>query len=412
MKEKSHDFDLIIVGAGPAGFACAYQLRNQHLNIAIIDQANFPRDKICGDALSAVVVNQLYRMNQKLGEEFNSFHEKIDSHGVRFVAPNHSFLDINYQNPNHGNAAGYISKRIDFDYFLFQQIEMQHNIQIFMGEKALEIKRNEDGIDLKTDKRDFSAKMIVGADGAQSIVNKKLGSIKIEKQHYCAGIRQYFEGVTGFNAQKAIELHFYKELLPGYFWIFPLPNGQANVGLGMLSSEVSKRKLNLKEELNLLIESIPSLKERFQHATAIEKPQGFGLPIGSKKRPISGDRFLLLGDAASLIDPFTGEGIGNALRSGRIASEYIIKAFENQIFTSHSLKQYDKMVYHKMWNELRISRKLQMLLRYPKLFNFVVKKANHNASVRTLLTSMLDNVDLKKELVKPGFYLKLFFGGK
>lgn len=410
MTAKTYDFDLIIVGAGPAGFACAYQLRNQALKIAIIDQATFPRDKICGDALSADVVNQLYRMDQSLGENFEYFAQKIDSHGVRFVAPNHSVLDINYQNPNHGKAAGYISKRLNFDHFLFQQIEIQSNVEIFQGEKVLDIKNTADRIELKTDQRQFTAQMIIGADGAHSIVNRKLGSIKLEKDHYCAGIRQYYEGVTGFHADQHIELHFYKELLPGYFWIFPLPNGQANVGLGMLSSEVSKKKLDLKKELGKLIESKTDLKERFKNATAQEKPQGFGLPIGSKKRPLSGDRFLLIGDAASLIDPFTGEGIGNALRSGRIASDYIIKSFENQDFTTDFLKQYDHMVYHKMWNELRISRKVQKLLRYPKLFNFVVNKANNNSSVRTLLTSMLDNVDLKKELVKPGFYVKLLLG--
>ena len=410
MVTKTFDFDLIIVGAGPAGFACAYQLRNQDLKIAIIDQATFPRDKICGDALSADVVNQLYRMDQSLGEKFESFAQKIDSHGVRFVAPNHSFLDINYRNPKHGNAAGYISKRMDFDHFLFQQIENQPNIEVFQSEKVLDIIRNSDGIDLKTDQRQITAKMIVGADGAHSIVNRKLGNIKVEKDHYCAGIRQYYVGVNGFHADQHIELHFYKELLPGYFWIFPLPNGQANVGLGMLSSEVSKKKIDLKKALSDLIQLKPDLKERFKNARSLEKPQGFGLPIGSKKRPISGNRFLLLGDAASLIDPFTGEGIGNALRSGRIAAEHIIDAYQNQNFNANSLKKYDHMVYHKMWNELRISRQLQKLLRYPKLFNFVVHKANKNSSVRTLLTSMLDNVDLKKELVKPGFYMRLLFG--
>ncbi|WP_340153132.1 geranylgeranyl reductase family protein [uncultured Marivirga sp.] len=405
-----NQFDLIIVGAGPAGFACAYQLRSQDLKIAIIDQASFPRDKICGDALSADVVNQLYRMDPLLGEKFEGFAKKIDSNGVRFVAPNHSFLDINYQNPNHGKAAGYISKRIDFDYFLFKEIQNQANVEVFLEEKVIDIETESRLVNLQTNKRAFSAQMIVGADGAHSIVNKKLGNIKIERDHYCAGIRQYYEGVSGFNRDQAIELHFYKELLPGYFWIFPLPNGQANVGLGMLSSEVSKRKLNLKTELDELIKSKPDLKQRFHNATALEKPQGFGLPIGSKKRPISGDRFLLLGDAASLIDPFTGEGIGNALRSGRIAADHIVKAFEDQIFNATFHKQYDQMIYSKMWNELRISRQLQKLLKYPKLFNFVVKKANHNSSVRTLLTSMLDNVDLKKELVKPRFYLKLLFG--
>jgi geranylgeranyl reductase family protein len=407
MAAQRHDFDLIIVGAGPAGFACAYQLRNQNLSIAIIDQATFPRDKICGDALSADVVNQLYRMEQSLGNKFEGYAQKTDSHGVRFVAPNQSSLNIDFQNPEHRNAAGYISKRIDFDNFLFQQIQDYSNITIFQSEKVINILVHEDKVELKTEQNKFSAQMIVGADGAHSIVNKKLGSIKVEKDHYCAGIRQYYEGVSGFHKDQHIELHFYKELLPGYFWIFPLPNGQANVGLGMLSSEVSKRKVDLKKALHELIQSKPELKSRFKHASTLEKPQGFGLPIGSKKRPISGNRFLLIGDAASLIDPFTGEGIGNALRSGRIAADHLIKAFDNQRFEASFNKQYDKVIYHKMWQELRVSRSLQKLLKYPRLFNFVIKKANKNSSIRTLLTAMLSDIDLKKELIKPSFYFRL-----
>jgi flavin-dependent dehydrogenase len=113
------------------------------------------------------------------------------------------------------------------------------------------------------------------------------------------------------------------------------------VGLGMLSSEVSKRKVDLKKALHDIIESKPELQVRFKDATPLEKSQGFGLPIGSKKRALSGDRFLLLGDAASLIDPFTGEGIGNALRSGRIAAGHIVKSFDNLNFSASFHKGYD-----------------------------------------------------------------------
>jgi flavin-dependent dehydrogenase len=124
---------------------------------------------------------------------------------------------------------------------------------------------------------------------------------------------------------------------------------------------------------------------------------------------LSGDRFLLLGDAANLIDPFTGEGIGNAIRSGRVAAEHLLKAFERNRFDAEFNKTYDREIYRKMWKELRISRSMQLLLYYPRIFNFVIKKASKNESIRTLLTSMLDNIDLKKELLKPTFYIKLIF---
>ncbi len=402
-------YDIIIVGAGPAGCTCAYQLRNEDLTIALIDKSTFPRDKICGDALSADVVNQFYRIDETLAKEFEDFAEKIDSHGVRFFAPNGKKLDIDFTNRNHGKAAGYISKRIDFDHFWFRQVKDLPNVTTYTGEKAEDISIIDNGVQVKTENHLLEAPMIVGADGAHSIVNKKLGKIRVEKDHYSAGLRQYYTGVENFHSKNHIELHFYDGVLPGYFWVFPLPNGQANVGLGILSSEVSKKKVNIKKKLNEIITTHPNVKERFKNATPLEEIQGYGLPIGSKKRPISGDHFILLGDAASLIDPFTGEGIGNALRSGRIAAEHLIKVFRHKQFDNSFNKQYDKIIYKKMWNELRVSRSMQKLLKYPKLFNYIVKKANKNPSVRTLLTSMLDNVDLKKELLKPSFYFKLLF---
>ena len=409
---KFLEFDVIIIGAGPAGCACTYMLRNEQLSIAVVDKSTFPRDKICGDALSADVINQFYRMDTDLAIRFEQFQHKLASNGVRFVAPNLDSLDIDFTNPNHGQAAGYISKRKDFDNFWFEQIKDQVNVTLFLGESVEELIVNENGSHVQLPNIMLKSKIIIGADGAHSIVNKKLGSIKVEKEHYCAGIRQYFEGVKDFTTGNHIELHFYKDVLPGYFWVFPLPNGQANVGIGMLSSEVSKRKIDLKKTLAELIESNPILKDKFKNASPIETPKGFGLPIGSKKRPVSGNRFLLLGDAASLIDPFTGEGIGNAVRSGRLAADHISQAFLKGRFDKEFNKRYDKIIYHKMWNELRISRSMQRLLRYPTLFNYVVNKANKNSSVRILLTSMLDNIELKKELIKPSFYLKLLFNNK
>ena len=92
-----------------------------------------------------------------------------------------------------------------------------------------------------------------------------------------------------------------------------MADGTCNVGLGMRSDRVSKGKVNLKKELDRIIQEHPQFKDRFQQAEALEMPKGWGLPMGSKQQTIAGDGFLLLGDAAALIDPFTGEGIGNGM---------------------------------------------------------------------------------------------------
>ncbi len=405
-----NSYDVVIVGAGPAGCAAAYQLAGKGIKIAVIDKATFPRDKICGDALSADVINQFYRMDPGLAMKFESFAEKQGVNGVRFYAPNSSKLDMDFQNPNHDKAAGYVAKRSDFDRFWFNQITRLEGVSIFLEQEIKDIETTEKEISVETRSGGFVAKILLAADGAQSICRRLLTSDSIEKDHHCAGLRQYYQNVD-FPEGQRIELHFYKELLPGYFWIFPLPNNQANVGLGILSSVVSKKRLNLKSKLEEVIANHPHLSSRFKNATPLEEPKGFGLPIGSKKRVISGDRFLLLGDAASLIDPFTGEGIGNAIRSGRLAAEHVAMAMAENDFSAKFNQHYDQLVYSKMWKELRVSRSMQNLLKYPQLFNFIVRKANNNQSIRTLLTSMLDNIDLKQELVRPRFYWKLLVGG-
>jgi flavin-dependent dehydrogenase len=109
-----------------------------------------------------------------------------------------------------------------------------------------------------------------------------------------------------------------------------------------------EKRINLKKILKALIENNPHLSNRFKNAKPLEVAKGYGLPLGSRKRRISGHRYLLLGDAASLIDPFTGEGIGNAIRSGRVAADHIIQAFKVNDFSRSFNTAYDNEIYRKI----------------------------------------------------------------
>ena len=208
-----------------------------------------------------------------------------------------------------------------------------------------------------------------------------------------------------------IELHFYKRLLPGYFWVFPLPDNEANIGLGMLSSYISKRKINLKEQMLNVIANEPALKERFANAEIIEDIQGFGLPLGSQKRVLSGDRFMLIGDAASLIDPITGEGIGNAIRSGRYAADQIISCFKQQDFGSAFIKSYDEYLYSKIWGEMRFSRALQTGFRYPVIINFLVGLAARSTRFKTFLDRAISDPGFWGDGFNPRRWWKHWSGG-
>jgi flavin-dependent dehydrogenase len=311
---------------------------------------------------------------------------------------------------------GFISKRIDFDNELFNRLDKNY-ATVLDGTEVTEIARNNDLFDVTIVKDNSTqilknVKLLVGAEGDRSVVSKKLSPNKKENDHYCAGIRAYYEGVEGMHPQNFIELHFLPEMLPGYFWIFPLPNGMANVGAGMLSSEVSKRKVNLKADMLKAIENNPAISARFKNAKLQGKIQGWGLPLGSKKRPVSGEGFLLVGDAGSLIDPFTGEGIGNALYSGMMAAARIAEAVKENRFDAAFLKQYDDAFYARQWDELKLSHTMQKLVKFPWLFNFVVNKAHKNKALRETISCMFEDLDLRAKLRNPLFYVKLLMNDK
>jgi menaquinone-9 beta-reductase len=405
-------FDVVIVGAGPAGSSCAIALAASGLKIALLDKAGFPRDKICGDALNIDVVNQLGYMDEKLAAAFAQLSAKTASYGINvFSAAGDAFAIPLYHNKV--KSCGYVMKRYEFDNFLYQYAKAQPGIQCFEHCTVKEVVQAHNSVTITTGAMQWQAKMVIGADGAHSIVAKTLAKQRMEKEHYSAGLRQYYQGVTGFHDDNLIELHFLKETAPGYFWIFPLPGGMANIGIGMNSAEVARKKLNLRQLLQTIITTNPQMKERFRNATPLETVKGYGLPLGGKKRPLSGDHFLLTGDAAALIDPFSGEGIGNAVRSGRIAAAHIIHCFAANNFTAAYNRAYDKTIYEKMWREFKISKLLLKIAKRPWLCNLIIRKANTVANIREDLTDALASLDKRGSLLgRPGFYLRLLFGGR
>jgi geranylgeranyl reductase family protein len=404
-------FDVIIAGAGPSGSSCAMSLANSGLKVALVDKAVFPRDKTCGDALGIDVINQLSRMSEDLGEKFKLLQNKSASYGIKVFSADHSSIAIPLLH-NNVKSCGYVVPRMEFDNLLFQHAKEQSNIHCFENTVIEKIEKNKSVVIVTTNNGSLQAPLIVGTDGAHSIVAKQLSDIKVDKAHYCAGLRIYYEGITGFDPDGLIELHFFKELAPGYLWLFPLAGNKANVGIGMLSSIVSKKKVNLKETLQHLITTHPGLKERFTNAHPLETVKGYGLPLGSAKRNISGERFILAGDAAGLIDPFTGEGIANSIRSGRFAATQVLACNKANNYTASFIKNYDKEIYKAMWKEFKLSSLLQKLSTYPQLCNLIVRKANSAVYIRKQLVESLASIDKRKSLfANPKFYLKVFLSG-
>jgi menaquinone-9 beta-reductase len=406
------DTDICISGAGPAGAMAALFLAKKNIPCVLIDKATFPRDKICGDALSGKVANVLRRYDPEILEELYRFPAQVGSWGIDFIAPNLKKLKVPFKlDYKPGDLPpGFLSKRIDFDDFLVEKVRKTSLINFIEGKNITEFEKTAEGFSVSTADGDLkvNAKLLIVADGAHSPFVRQYLHKKPEPKHFSAGLRAYYKNVKGLDKDNFIELHFLKDFLPGYLWIFPLPNGEANVGLGMRSDTISKRKVNLKETLKKYLES-DTFKDRFEGAELIDDIKGFGLPLGSTKHPISGDNYVLTGDAGSLIDPFSGEGIGNAMFSGMIAAEQAERSLQENNFSAKFLKTYDEVVYKRMGKEFMVSTNIQRLAEYPWLFNFVVNKASTNKEFRDMFSCMFTDIDLRKKLRQPSFYFRLLF---
>ncbi|WP_018479864.1 NAD(P)/FAD-dependent oxidoreductase [Pontibacter roseus] len=406
--------DICILGAGPGGASAALHLANKGIPSVLIDKAVFPRDKVCGDALSGKVVSELKRICPDLPAVLSQQESQLPSWGIHFVSPAGYKLSVPFKynyNPEQDVPSGYISKRVDFDNFLVEEAKKRPEITLLEGIDVASVEKAEGGY-LLTDKSgslQLTTRLLIAANGAHSSFARQQAGIKQEPEHYCAGLRAYYKGVQGLDKDNFIELHFLKDFLPGYFWIFPLPGGYANVGVGMLSETVSQKKVNLKKEMLRIIATHPEFQQRFAGAELVGDIKGYGLPLGSRKRVISGDNYMLVGDAASLIDPFTGEGISNAMISGRWAATQAELCLQQQDFSADFIQGYDKAVYNRLWKELKLSRRMQRLLNYPWLFNQVASKASKNQALAETISCMFTDLDLRERLKQPSFYLRLLF---
>lgn len=416
MSKIDIDTKVVVVGAGPAGAGISFFLSKYEIPHVVIDKSTFPRDKVCGDACSGKTALVINRANPEwLAEILEHSAEFLPSWGITFVAPNGKALDIPFSlnRTEETKAPGFTVSRLDFDDFLFRKMASPY-CKIYEGATIEKISHEGNSVSVSlthnATKYEISAPVIIGADGDKSIVRKQFLSGSTVPKTYAVGLRAYYEGITGMHRENFIELHFLPEMLPGYLWIFPLPGGKANVGVGILSEVIRDKKINLREQMLAAIKNNPQIAPRFANARLTDKIQGWGLPLAMERQPISGKNFILCGDAASLVDPFSGEGIGNALYSGMLAAMAIKEALPANDFSATFLKKaYDDVLYKRLGDELKISATLQRLCKYPWLFNFVVNKAYKSPSLRNTISCMFTDMDLREQLSKPSFYLKILF---
>ncbi|MBN1170102.1 geranylgeranyl reductase family protein [Candidatus Micrarchaeota archaeon] len=400
------DYDVIVVGGGPSGSSCTAFLSKAGKKVLLLDRARFPREKICGDGISGRSVSLLKELG--IFQNFKDA-EHTDMYGVTFSSPDGTVVPVGAKDK--GDAPGFVCRRIVFDNILFQNAKKlaAKTIEEFIvtdliteGGKVVGVKGNHKGKE-----KAFRAKLVVGADGAAGVTARKLGAANADGDHQYAGLRAYYENVDGMG--KTIELHFVKETIPGYFWIFPLPGKRANVGIAITVTEMKNKKINLVKAMEEIINANPVFRPRFNNAKRTTSLKSWILPLATKKVKSYGNGYVLIGDAASLIDPFTGEGIGNALTSGKVSAQVIAEALNENDFSEAKLSQYRKRLFDIIAGEVSANARLQMLGKHEFLLNIVIGKAKRSDEIKAVISDAILDPKDHGRLSDPVFLLKALF---
>ncbi len=371
---------ICIIGAGPSGATASIFLGKMGIPHLIVDAADFPRDKVCGDGLDLNTIRVLNHIDPSIVQHELANKELFTaSAGVRFILPNGKQVEVKRDFTGNKNERAqypifFVSRRSNFDNLLVSKINRQF-ADLRLRTRITDISRagkiwnltgkNGDGV------VEIETEFLIGADGDHSVLLGYLGERKIDRDNYAGALRQYWGGISGIHTENLIEVYFPASLPFSYFWIFPLPEGEANVGFGMASNHISKLNINLRKVFEELIKTDPFLRERFKNGRPLESVKGWGVPMAGNNRNAYGDGWLLLGDAASIVSPTSGEGIGFGMMSAYIAAKFIERGIQANDLSEAMFVNYNREIHKR----LKRDEKLYRLINYLPggAFSFLIK---------------------------------------
>ncbi|MEX1094004.1 MAG: geranylgeranyl reductase family protein [Acidimicrobiia bacterium] len=310
------DYDVVIIGAGPSGStaAIAYKQAKPDLRIALVDKATFPREKACGDGLGPGVLGVLEDLGLSTIVDGGNQVNAVEVRGPRGTSVGGALPALADK-----GGFGVVIERRTFDHRL-HQAAIEVGVSDFSGWRFAggDIVGDARIVDLSRpgERVTISTSLLVGADGASSRVRASLGVTRNTDRHTGVGIRAYATVLTpARRPTEALMLDFQEELNPGYGWVFPLRDGRANIGVFMVAA--NRKKLGLKTT-DLLRSFVGQLEAGGYRVSDLTSARTYLLPYTPGLPTLAYERAALIGDAASMINPWSGEGIFYGMEAGRL----------------------------------------------------------------------------------------------
>ncbi len=390
MSEKR---DVIVSGAGPSGAATAAMLAQKGYDVLLYDRYDFPRDKVCGDAVPAGAVALLRGLG--MGEKIDRAEAEGKFYpldGLRIFSPRGYEMRAEFGD-HENNSRSYVAPRMHFDATVqAHAVDSGAEFRVGTVKKPLLENGRVVGVTVAENgtTRDILARVVVGADGVTSPLARTLRpkSDQHKDMHRAVALRAYIEDLEEYPGE--VEFYLYKEILPGYAWIFPTGLNQANIGLGMRLDHFRQRKEKLEGLLDQFL-AMPAIKKRLKRGGQLRDVATWQLNFGSQKNlQHAYDGALLVGDAAGFINPLTGGGIHNGLLSAQAAATTLHEALQADDTSLNRLKIYEKRVHDSMWDSMKRAFTMQRwFLRLPILVDILARQmGNNNALARMFLTKL------------------------
>ncbi len=373
---------MVVVGAGPAGSAAAAWAARAGSDVLVIDSASFPRDKSCGDGLTPRAVAELERLG--LGDWLNTH---IRHRGLRLSGFGGD-MQVDWPGPSFPSTGSAVP-RLTLDDRI-RKVAEDAGARMLLGTKAAATHHDSAGrvtSVLLTDGSEVSCRVLVVADGARASLSRKLGRRWHQETVFGVAVRGYLASPRGNEPWLTTHLELRSPdgvVLPGYGWIFPLGNGEVNIGVGALST--AKRPADL--ALRPLMSFYTDLRrDEWSFDGQPRAVSSALLPMAGAVSGVAGPNWVLVGDAAACVNPLNGEGIDYGLETGRLAAELLTTGDLPDLSQA-----WPRLLQRHYGVGFSIARRLALLLTFPRFLPATGPIAMRSTALMSVAVRVMGNL--------------------
>jgi menaquinone-9 beta-reductase len=389
--EARIDTDVLVVGAGPGGSAAAYHLARHGIDVTLVEKAAFPREKVCGDGITPRGVRALWSMG--IDTDDAAFERVI---GLR-VYSREATIEIPWPQLDSFPDFGLVMTRMSMDELLARRAQAA-GARLHERTEAVRprtdndrvvgavVRSVEDGAETQV-----HAKMVIACDGAASRFGQHVGVRRDDTRPMGIAARRYFriERHPGPWLESWLDLWEGDVLLPGYGWLFPVPDGTVNLGAGLLNTFKDFRSVSAQRLFDAFARMLPEawgIREQTAEGPVRSGP----LPMGMNRTPAAVPGMLLAGDAAGIVNPFNGEGITYAMESAQVAAELVTESLEHG--RPAIAQMYPTVLHERYGSYFRLGRGFARLIGHPAIMRAATRYGVPRPLVMNFAMRMLGNL--------------------